>query len=232
MIGIPAVSGAIVVEECCGEAFQLDDVVAFAKEVGGRRGDSSFILLVVPAGRKEVFSIASSSEESPGSCRDHAVALQRSVSHAFVFRTTAGFSVHHWNHRKAEYRRVVVSGRDLYDVTFAEGARLALVTPMWDGVRGDRPHLKIVVPSVLAREPVLRVAREVMAAMGITSATVIAREDGYFWPGACYPYSLPIQWRAEASADPLSPRAESIFCRIGMDGKKDECVVLRAGGGG
>jgi hypothetical protein len=226
-VATPGRASSLEVEECCNEAFTLADVVAFAKEAERKKGGGPFISIVVSRGRRNAFSIAGSSEESPAECLAHAVALRRGLSHAFLFRTFAGYSVHHWDHVKAEYRRVVLFGRDLYDLEFDQGARLALVTPVWDGVAAFRPNLKIVARSILDPDSALKATKDVMIGLHITSATALVRGDGYFWPGSCYPYSLPIQWRDESIDDALSLRPESMFCRVELDGTQNECVKLR-----
>ena len=220
--GAPSVE----VLECCNEKFAVADVVSFARKVEREKGGRPFVAIVVSNGRTTDFLSAGSSEEPPAACRERAVALQRRLSHAFLFRTVSGYSVHHWDHKKAAYSRVVVSGRDLYDAEFKLGSRLALVTSMWDGLGEFIPHLRIVMRPSPDLDAALQATRDIMSGLRIRSATAVVRGDGYVWPGSCHPYSLPIQWRDDSIDDVLSPRSESMFCRVGIDAKQDGCVML------
>lgn len=228
MVNVP-LDGAPSVEvaECCSKTFALDEVIAFARGIERIKLNELFEMVVVPQGKKNAFSIAGSSEESSATCHDHAVRLRNSLDHAFLFKTHLGYAVHHWNHAKKEYRRVTLFGQDIYDLKFEQGARLALATQILDGKGGFKPYLKIVVHSILDTAYCLRVTREIMSALGVSSATSLLREDGDTWSGSCFPYSLPIQWRREPIGDPPGMRSESVLCRVGADGLKSECMILQ-----
>jgi hypothetical protein len=217
--------GTVILENwrCCGSELDFQKVALFLKERVGALTEEYYSIRITPSISKIGDGLATSSHESVAFCFAVATRLRAVESHAYLFKTPLGISLHHWNAKSKRYQKRTLSGTDVYDRRFMAG-RVA-----WIGdYLGSLPKLWLVSDEVLITEEAASFAKEVMSALGLRAAVAYIRTDPYYWPpDSCSPYSLPLQWRREMPQDVSTISRETISCKINIAQNVEKCVVYK-----
>ena len=212
---------------CCGTNFDRQSVIHFAKVlVNGKERQFRSLRIVAPRDG-ERFHVVAISEESLAYCAETASRLRSMGSHAYLLTTPLGAAVHFWDSRRKVYTHDTIDGVDLYSSGEKEG-QLAYVDSYRLRSGGVVPSLRVVTGRSLTEVEALAETKRVMRLMGVERAVSLVRTDGYYWPDHCDPFSMPVQWRNGDLGHPVSPSAETMFCKIGIDRIREHCIVLGA----
>jgi hypothetical protein len=212
---------------CCDKTFDRQSVIQFAKPLVNRKERQFRSLRIVAPKDSERFGIVQMSEESLSYCAETAVKLRRIASHAYLLVTPLGAAVHFWDSRRQVYTHDTIYGIDIYVSSENEG-QLAYVDSYRLRSGGVIPSLRVVTGRDLSEAVALAETKKLMQLMSVERAVSLVRTDSYYWPDHCDPFSLPIQWRNDDSGHRVSPSAETMFCKIGINGIREYCMLVRA----
>ena len=212
---------------CCGTRFDRQSVIQFAGSLVNRKEGQFRSLRIVAPRDSERFSIVPISEESLSYCAETAIKLRTAASHAYLLVTPLGAAVHFWDSRRQVYTHDTIDGVDMY-VSSEKGGQLAYVESYRLRSGEVVPSLRVVTGRLLSEVEALAETKRLMQLMRVERAVSLVRTDSYYWPGHCDPFSLPLQWRNDDSGRRVSPSAETMFCKIGVDGTRDFCMLVRA----
>jgi hypothetical protein len=206
---------------CCGGEFSYSSVLKMARSLSSEVEVKFASIRIIPSDAERVFSIGTTTEENLHFCFDQAARLRSSSSHAYLFKTPLGVSLHFWDARLGKYLKSVISGRDVFDEVF-EGSRIAWI----ESSRFGPPKVRLVLDELITLKRAMDLTKLLMTDLRVGALFVYLRSDSYYWPNGCSPYSLPLQWR-----NPIPPGVDAIShdtvdCRIDPSVGKAECFWL------
>lgn len=210
---------------CCGSAFRRDELLKTARDADRTLPADVLKVLIFPSGKSTVFPLGSSSHPAPEFCLDTTAKVMRSSDQAVLVRTALGSTLHIWRSSTRAYERIVLRGRDVFQVRIADSNIVSVST------QAGFTTIRIVQKELAPLEASRKLAIQFMELLKIEKASVVLGTVPYNWEFSCIQLGLPALW--ETPLDEPTVRGNlvppSIWCRVdtrdaaNADG---QCVML------
>lgn len=207
--------------KCCQD-FSFKGVVARSKVVLRSRKEP---LLVVRFSTNDYRGSAGVVHESPLSCIQFYLSMTKCCSHAFLFRTAIGSAVYYWDHHSMNHRTLVLDGSDPLGKD-SDGNRIAMIkyNRVHSSMSDNTVNIWVVAEDMLTMELAKAKALRITQALSLKNSVIYIRNDPWYWPAGCYPYSLPIHWESKQPSG--NEKAATYVCI--QSGSDSRCSIVES----